>query len=123
MIEKTVRKGISINRTDGHIETQYQLSHLSIKKSFDRLIYQSINMRNRWQKGADGIKEEKHHQDRKEDNRQDGRARRNTIPSINIAVIWLKQKISDNRNKENRYRGRKDQLIGESDASTIQAVA
>ena len=67
MIGVMDRRKISINRTDRHIETQSQLSQISISKSFDQLIYQSINRRTRWQKGADYRKEETHHQDRTEE--------------------------------------------------------
>ena len=63
MIVGTNRKEIKINSTDGHIKKS-QLSQLSISKSFDRFIYQSINGRNHQQKGTDYKKKETHHQDR-----------------------------------------------------------
>ena len=56
-----------INRTDRHIETQPQLSQISISKLFDPLIYQSIKGRTHFQKEEDGRKEETHHQDRTEE--------------------------------------------------------
>ena len=64
MIGGADRRGIIIDRTDRHIETQ---SQISISKLFYRLIYQSINGMNNWQKGEDDRKEETYHQYRTEE--------------------------------------------------------
>ena len=66
MIGGMDRNGRSINRTDENIKAQSQLSQFSITESFDLLIYQSINRRNHWNKGADNRKEKTHNQDRME---------------------------------------------------------
>ena len=52
---------------------------------------------------------------------QDGREHINTIPAINIAIIWSRHKGEDNRKEETHHWDRKDKLIGEADASTGQA--
>ena len=54
---------------------------------------------------------------------QDRQAHRNTIPAINIAIIWSRQKGSYDRKKENHHQDRKDEFIGGADESTGWADA
>ena len=49
---------------------------------------------------------------------QDGWKNRNTIPAINIEIIWSMQKGEDERKEETHNQDIKDELIGGADAST-----
>ena len=51
------------------------------------------------------------------------RAHRNTIPAINIVIIWPRHKAADDRKEETHHQDRKYELIGGADASTGQAVS
>ena len=51
-------------------------------------------------------------------NQQDGRVHINTIPAINITIIWSRQKAVDNRKEDTPHQYRKDELILGAGAST-----
>ena len=55
--------------------------------------------------------------------KQDRQEHRNTIPAINIAMIWSRHKVEDDRKEETQHQDRKDELIGGADASTGRAGA
>ena len=51
---------------------------------------------------------------------QVGWAHRNTIPDINIAIIWSRQKGADDRKEYTHHQDIKDKMIGGADASTVR---
>ena len=65
MIGGMDRRERSINRADGHVETQSKISKLSKSQFFDQLIDQIIKEWTHWQKVADNRKEQTPYQDRK----------------------------------------------------------
>ena len=52
---------------------------------------------------------------------QDGKAHRNTIPDIDIAIIWLIQKREDDRKEYTHHQDIKDKFIGGAYSSTGRA--
>ena len=52
---------------------------------------------------------------------QDGRTHRNTIPSINVAIIRSMHKGSYDRKEETHNQDRNGESIGGEDASTLRA--